>query len=100
MHPSTTPAAQAAHSPQMQLFWESIGERCAIKQNGSIVASGLKPDVAKQIVGSVNAHDKLINALQSAESILTVDFATPDTVEGRRALSFVNSLRTLLASLN
>jgi len=43
---------------------------------------------------------ELVNALQSAESLLTVDFATPNTVEGRRALSFVNSLRTLLTSLS
>lgn len=51
------------------------------------------------IVKAVNNHDSLVNAVQCAESILTVDFATPDTVEGRRALSFVNSLRTLLSTL-
>ncbi len=95
-----TPAPKTSSHAPLELRYESQFDRCAIVRNGSIVASGLKEEIAKKIVKSVNTHDSLVNAVQCAESILSVDFATPDTVEGRRALSFVNSLRTLLTNLS
>lgn len=96
--------------PASPLPWASSSfspEDCFIdchpsENEGHNVAQFFGPDAyqnAAYAMTACNAYPKLVNALESAESLLRVDFATPETVEGRRALSFVNALRTLLSSL-